>query len=226
MGESQCDRAVWFHNPHGTFTSKLAYSSLLLKQIGFGPHRQECPRCGAEHETFIHALKYCPTSQTILSIGGLDNSTISKDWNNRNNFIFRGKEDEAQVIWDRARTLSQEFRICNLINDLLLFTNPVVKRWEIPLKGFVKINFVASICDNRVDYVVIARDEEGFVLGGGRGFKEVSISVEEVECYAFEDSIKLTCKLNINTDVIFEMDNAYLVNKVKNQRTNFTIIGA
>ncbi|MBA0649769.1 hypothetical protein Goklo_017295 [Gossypium klotzschianum] len=218
--------------------------------------REECPRCGAEHETFIHALKYCPTSQTILSIGGLDNSTISKEykccidwledmmrvldkkamanlmttlwnsWNNRNNFIFRGKEDEAQVIWDRARTLSQEFRICNLINDLLLFTNPVVKRWEIPLKGFVKINFVASICDNRVDYVVIARDEEGFVLGGGRGFKEVSISVEEVECYAFEDSIKLTCKLNINTDVIFEMDNAYLVNKVKNQRTNFTIIGA
>ncbi|MBA0766710.1 hypothetical protein Gotri_015728 [Gossypium trilobum] len=198
----------------------------------------------------------CTTSQTILSIGGLDNSTISNEykcyidwledmmrvldkkamanlmttlwnsWNNRNNFIFKGKKDEAQVIWDKARTLSQEFRICNLINDPLLSTNPVVKRWEKPLKGFVKINFVASICDNRVGYGVIARDEERFVLGGGRGFKEVPISVEEAECYAFEESIKLTCKLNINTDVIFEMDNACLVNKVKNQRTNFTIIGA
>ncbi|MBA0587017.1 hypothetical protein Gorai_000154 [Gossypium raimondii] len=206
---------------------KFDHDAIMLDIWGRKPKEQIkdprlCFRCGAEHETFIHALKYCPTSQTILSIGGLDNSTISKEykccidwlenmmrvldkkamaklmttlwnsWNNRNNFIFRGKEDEAHVIWDRARTLSQEFRICNLINDPLLSTNPVVKRWEIPLKGFVKINFVASICDNRVGYVVIARDEEGFVLGGGKGFKEVSISVEEVECYAFEESIKLT----------------------------------
>ncbi|KAH1113923.1 hypothetical protein J1N35_007301 [Gossypium stocksii] len=111
--------------------------------MGFGPHRflwkaiwkldtihkiRECPRCGAEYETLIHALKDCPTSWAILSIGGLENSTILKEynccidwledmmrvldkramadlmttlwnsWNNKNNFIFRGKEDEAQLV--------------------------------------------------------------------------------------------------------------------------------
>ncbi|MBA0608590.1 hypothetical protein Godav_020788, partial [Gossypium davidsonii] len=120
--ESQCDRVVWFHNPLGLFTSKSAYSWLLLKQMGFGPHRflwkaiwkldtipkirvftwrvgheilptnveiasigrgfgQECPRCGAEYETLIHALKDSPTSRAILSTGGLENSTISKEYN-------------------------------------------------------------------------------------------------------------------------------------------------
>ncbi|MBA0787387.1 hypothetical protein Gotri_027388 [Gossypium trilobum] len=33
------DRRTWFHNPHGVFSSKSAYSWLILKQIGFGPHR-------------------------------------------------------------------------------------------------------------------------------------------------------------------------------------------
>ncbi|MBA0820716.1 hypothetical protein Gohar_028275, partial [Gossypium harknessii] len=33
------DRRIWFHNPHGVFTSKSAYSWLLPKQIGFGAHR-------------------------------------------------------------------------------------------------------------------------------------------------------------------------------------------
>ncbi|KAH1073593.1 hypothetical protein J1N35_025921 [Gossypium stocksii] len=30
---------VWFHNSHGFYTSKSAYSRLLLKQLRFGPHR-------------------------------------------------------------------------------------------------------------------------------------------------------------------------------------------
>lgn len=33
------DRRVWLHNLHGFYTLKFAYSWLLLKQIGFGPHR-------------------------------------------------------------------------------------------------------------------------------------------------------------------------------------------
>ncbi|KAH1130746.1 hypothetical protein J1N35_002124 [Gossypium stocksii] len=37
--ESQKDRMVWLHNPHGFFTSKSAYSWLLLKDMGYGPHR-------------------------------------------------------------------------------------------------------------------------------------------------------------------------------------------
>ncbi|KAA3460544.1 reverse transcriptase [Gossypium australe] len=94
----QSDRMIWFHNLHGVFTSKSAYSWLLLKELGYGPHRcfwkniwklkmlqkirvfawrvgheilptkvkiasissdvnVNCPRCGTEAETVIHALR-------------------------------------------------------------------------------------------------------------------------------------------------------------------------
>ncbi|MBA0721553.1 hypothetical protein Golax_009079 [Gossypium laxum] len=37
--EEQEDKMIWFHNPHGCFTSKSAYSWLLLKEMGYGPHK-------------------------------------------------------------------------------------------------------------------------------------------------------------------------------------------
>ncbi|MBA0866181.1 hypothetical protein Goshw_018646 [Gossypium schwendimanii] len=37
--EEQEDKMIWFHNPHGCFTSKSTYSWLLLKEMGYGPHR-------------------------------------------------------------------------------------------------------------------------------------------------------------------------------------------
>ncbi|KAA3465873.1 reverse transcriptase [Gossypium australe] len=37
--ENHNDRMVWFHNSLREYTLKSAYSWLLLKQIGFGPHR-------------------------------------------------------------------------------------------------------------------------------------------------------------------------------------------
>ncbi|XP_017621177.1 uncharacterized protein LOC108465357 [Gossypium arboreum] len=269
--ENHNDIMVWFHNSLGSFTSKSVYSWLLLKQMGFGPHRflwkalwkldtipkilvftwrvgheilptnvkiasvrrgfgQECPRCGAEYKTLIHALKDCPTSRAILSIGGLDKSIISKDykccidclevldrramadlltalwncWNNRNNFFFRAKEEEAQVVRGKDSMISKDFRICNLLNESLLSSQLVAKKREKPPKGHVKINFDASISYNRVGYGVIIRDEDGFVLRGGGGFKDMQLLVDEAEWYAFDESIKLACKLNIKGDVIFE----------------------
>ncbi|XP_052477836.1 putative ribonuclease H protein At1g65750 [Gossypium raimondii] len=38
-GKGHCNKTVWFHNPHGFINLKSAYSWLLLKEIGFGPHR-------------------------------------------------------------------------------------------------------------------------------------------------------------------------------------------
>ncbi|KAA3468125.1 Cyclopropane-fatty-acyl-phospholipid synthase [Gossypium australe] len=35
----QDDKMIWFHNLHGCFTTKLAYLWLLLKEMGFDPHR-------------------------------------------------------------------------------------------------------------------------------------------------------------------------------------------
>ncbi|MBA0633661.1 hypothetical protein Godav_025439, partial [Gossypium davidsonii] len=190
---------------------------------GFG---SKCPRCGAEYDTLIHALKDSSTSRAIFSISGLDDNTILKDYKCCINWLedmMRGKEEEAWVIWDRARTISQEFCICNLINEPLLSSNPVVQKWENPPKGFVKINFDASVYNNKVNYGVIARDEDGFVLGGGRGLNERPILMEEAKCYTFKESIKLPCRLNIKSYVIFEMDNACLVNKLKNHRTYILI---
>ncbi|MFQ6666985.1 hypothetical protein Gotur_033159, partial [Gossypium turneri] len=231
---------IWFHKPQRYFTTKSAYSWLLLKEIGYGPHRffwkaiwkldtlpkirvftwrvgheilptnykiatirqgfdKGCPRCGAETETLLHALKDCPTSRAVLSIGGWSRNFISKNydrcidwleelmrvfdkramadlmtilwncWNNRNNYIFRGKEEEAKQIWERA----------------------MEKKWKKPPKNSIKVNFDATVGENRCGYGTVIKDEEGFVLGGGGGYKEGRLSVEEAECMAFEESIKV-----------------------------------
>ncbi|MBA0601492.1 hypothetical protein Gorai_004667 [Gossypium raimondii] len=129
-------------------------------------------------KTLIHTVKDFPIAREILSTGGLDNSLITKNyhccmdwledvkrvldkrvtvnlmttlwnsWNNRNNFIFCGKEEEMHVVWERARTFSQDFCIFNLINNPLLPANPAV----------------------------ITGDYEGFVIGGGGGQKRDDVS--------------------------------------------------
>ncbi|MBA0648035.1 hypothetical protein Goklo_015822, partial [Gossypium klotzschianum] len=78
----------------------------------------------------------------------------------------------------------------------ILHENEAIKKWEKPPKGIVKINFDASINLNRMGYGVIIQDDDGFVLGGGGGFIDKRVLVHEVECIAFERSIKLTCQLN------------------------------
>ncbi|KAG8474831.1 hypothetical protein CXB51_031546 [Gossypium anomalum] len=132
-------------------------------------------------------IKRLPNARTILTIRGLDNRLVMKNyaccidwledvlrvlakkvaadffttlwnnwnnWNNRNNYIFRGKEDEARVVWERAKTLSNEFCIHNLLN------------------------FDAAVAPNGTGYGMIARDKDGFVIGGGEGFKEEALTVE------------------------------------------------
>ncbi|MBA0592180.1 uncharacterized protein LOC128035471 [Gossypium raimondii] len=184
----------------------------------------------------LHALKDYPTSRAVLSKGGWSTSFISKNydqcidwleemmrildkramadlitilwnyWNNRNNHIFRGKEEEAQQIWERASNLNKEFRICNMVNKPLLSNNTGEKKWKMPPKGFIKINFDATVGENRIGYGTILRDEEGFVLGGGGGFKELRLSVEEAECMAFEESINVARSLNLKEHVLFKTD--------------------
>ncbi|XP_016752465.2 uncharacterized protein [Gossypium hirsutum] len=135
-------------------------------------------------------------------------------WNNRNNPVFRGKEDEAKDIWNKASMLSKEIRIHNLLKVPLLSAQLDVRKWVKPPKNYIKINFDASTGNNRIGYGVIIRDEDGFVLGGGGGFKDVQLSFEEAEWYAFDESIKIARRLNIKGDVLFESDCAGLVNKI------------
>ncbi|KAG8501248.1 hypothetical protein CXB51_003408 [Gossypium anomalum] len=86
-------------------------------------------------------------------------------WNNRNNYIFRGKEEEAKLIWERASNLNKEFRICNMLNELVLSQNTANKKWEKPPKCFIKINFDATVGEKGIGHGTIVKDEDGFVLG-------------------------------------------------------------
>ncbi|MBA0834019.1 hypothetical protein Goarm_006415 [Gossypium armourianum] len=73
---------------------------------------------------------------------------------------------------------------------------------------------------------MVVRDEEGFVLGGGGGFKEGGMSIEEAKCVTFEESIKVACKLQLKEHVLFDTDHVGLVNKLNNLVNDITIIGA
>ncbi|MBA0660730.1 hypothetical protein Goklo_012701, partial [Gossypium klotzschianum] len=73
---------------------------------------------------------------------------------------------------------------------------------------------------------MVVRDEEGFVLGGGGGFKEGGMSVEETECVAFEESIKVARRLQLKEQVLFETDHVGLVNRLNNLVNDVTTIGA
>ncbi|MBA0876104.1 hypothetical protein Goshw_016968, partial [Gossypium schwendimanii] len=179
------------------------------------------PRCGANAETLIHALCDCTTSREVLTIRGWDLSS-----NEKSKFIFNGQVDKAQSIWEKASNLSSEFRIYNFVNPPILPQIGDTKKWERPTKGIIKINFDATVNDNRMGYGVIIRDEDGYVLGSGGGFNENSFSVLEAECIALVRSIEVVDKLNILGDVTFETDNAGLVNKLNIGDGDITIIGS
>ncbi|MBA0772228.1 hypothetical protein Gotri_007642, partial [Gossypium trilobum] len=65
-------------------------------------------------------------------------TTLWNNWNNHNNYIFRGKEDEARVVWERVKTLNNEFRIHNLVNNPLIPIAPACHKWKKPPCGFIK----------------------------------------------------------------------------------------
>ncbi|MBA0620496.1 hypothetical protein Godav_006203 [Gossypium davidsonii] len=171
------------------------------------------------------AQQLMPFLLSVVSITGFLFGIIPANcWNNRNNYVFRGKEEEAIVVWDRAKTLCQDFRIHNLVNKLVLPVTPICKNWEKPPYGFVKVNFDVIVSSNKICYGVVVWDSDGFVLGGGGGFKDEVMSAEWRELYAFEESLKIACSLNI-TKAIFETDCASLVNMVKKHGNDITIMG-
>ncbi|MBA0738453.1 hypothetical protein Gogos_011802 [Gossypium gossypioides] len=145
-------------------------------------------------------------------------------WNNHNNFVYYGKEDEARVVWNRARTFCHDFWIHNLVNKPVLPLTPIVKKWEKPPCGSVKINVDATVLNNKIGFGVIIRDSDGFVLGRGIGFNDELMTTEWAKLYAFEEGLKLAHSLNIN-NAIFKTDCASLVNRFKKCKDDITIIG-
>ncbi|MBA0557537.1 hypothetical protein Golob_014601 [Gossypium lobatum] len=157
-----------------------------------------CPRCGSNVETLIHALKDCPRAKAVLVHGGLKNSLVEGSywkcvdwiedaarsldkkalsdfitvlwniWNSRNNKVFNDTKEDAKVTWDRAATLSRDFRIFNIMEKPAIPKPVGEKGWQKPGPEVVKINFDAAVNDRMMSFGVVARDNDGFVLGGVR----------------------------------------------------------
>lgn len=131
------------------------YEKISSIRNGFN---SSCPRCGQDKETLIHAMKDCPMARAVLVYGGFKNKLIDgyyswcinwiedvvreldkkaisnfitvlwNIWNSRNNRIFWGTEEEAKVTWERAVSLSHDFRIFNLLESTIM-----EKVWRKPL---------------------------------------------------------------------------------------------
>ncbi|KAG8492953.1 hypothetical protein CXB51_010216 [Gossypium anomalum] len=90
-------------------------------------------------------------------------TTLWNCWNSRNNFMIRGKDDKAQSIWDRASNLNKDFHIFNILNEPLLSQNVIIKKWEKPPKGFVKINFDPTVEVKKMGMVLFETNHAGLM---------------------------------------------------------------
>ncbi|MBA0857117.1 hypothetical protein Goshw_007727 [Gossypium schwendimanii] len=88
----------------------------------------------------------------------------------------------------------------------------------------VKINFDAAVKDRKTSFGIIARDHEGFVLGGRAGVLNRNYNAEWTELYALEESIKLA-RENTWVRLEFESDCASLINHLRRPNIDFSTMG-
>ncbi|MBA0608606.1 hypothetical protein Godav_020803 [Gossypium davidsonii] len=229
----------------------LTFDNIARIRQGFN---NTCPRCKSSEETLIHVMKDCPKACEILVAGGLNNMLLDgnynnyidwiedvfceldnkaaadfltllwNNWNDKNNMVFKGKMGAAVMIWERAQTLSKDFRIFNLTESSIISPNQVKKGWTKPLTGYVKVNVDASVSNGCRVVRVVARDHDGFVIRGYYNFKENSMDVIWAELEAFQEGLKLAEKLKV-AQLIVESDSATLVNTVKKRMKDIIIMG-
>ncbi|KAK5811282.1 hypothetical protein PVK06_026610 [Gossypium arboreum] len=138
--------------------------------------------------------------------------------------VFNGKMDVAVMIWERAQTLSQDFQIFNLSEPALIPLIPIKTAWQTPPAGYIKVNVDAAVSNGCSGFAAVARDDDGFVLGGCYKFRNEELEASWAELEALTVGIKLAKKLKAN-QVILESDSATLVNKVNKWTQDITILG-
>ncbi|XP_017609172.1 uncharacterized protein LOC108455070 [Gossypium arboreum] len=176
-------------------------------------------RCSHRDETSIHALRDCSKASAVLSFYGLDGCLLESNcescidwledatclldlkvfenlimvlwniWNNRNNALFRGKKDDARMVWEQVRTLRNEFRIFNLTHAPINPKPSRTYRWIKSPNDFVKINVDAAIVVSAVGIGVIAWDCDDFVLGGRAIYMDYNMDVDWAEAEALREGI-------------------------------------
>ncbi|MBA0729430.1 hypothetical protein Golax_020452 [Gossypium laxum] len=101
---------------------------------------------------------------------------------------------------------------------------PKSHRWTKPPNAAIKINVDATVFDSVVGIGIIARDHDGFVLGGRAIFLNDKMDIEWAEAEALRESI-MWASNNSVTRAMFEIDCASLVNRFKSQWEDITIFG-
>ncbi|MBA0568355.1 hypothetical protein Golob_005854 [Gossypium lobatum] len=177
-----------------------------------------------DDETLIYTLKECSNARSILTTGGLDNKLLIKEYACCINWLEDGKEDDTRVVLERAKTFSNEFRIHNLVNNLLISSAPACQKWKKPPRGFVKVNFNVVVAQNRTGDRMVIRVGDGFVIEGGRGFKNEELIRQWPKIYAFVETVKLARTMNISK-ALFETDYTYLAKRVNKCDSDIIIMG-
>ncbi|KAH1098102.1 hypothetical protein J1N35_015023 [Gossypium stocksii] len=88
----------------------------------------------------------------------------------------------------------------------------------------VKINFDASVFGKKTYYELVARDADGFILGGRMGFVEREMQIEWAKMLAIEKRIKVARSNNWNY-LELKSDCASLVNCFNNKDYDLTTLG-
>ncbi|KAA3466831.1 reverse transcriptase [Gossypium australe] len=207
------DQRAWFHNPSGFFSSKSAYSWMILRQIGFGPYRIFWKLIW-KLNTLLKVRLFCwrlghkilPTFEKIAGIRSDFDSLCPRCGNERESHMHamrdcpfarkeqQGTEDDARAVWDRASCLNRDFRIHNLVEKSMLPIPGESPAWKKPEAGVMKINFDVAFLNNKAWFGLIARDNDGFVYGGRMGSTDKVFNAKLGEYRAMEESINFAHK--------------------------------
>lgn len=88
------------------------------------------------------------------------------------------------------------------------------KGWKKPPDGYVKVNVDTDVSFGCIGFSAIARDHDGFVLGGYYGHARKFVDAIWAELEALFEGLNLASRLHVD-NLILESDNAWLVNTVK-----------
>ncbi|MBA0561233.1 hypothetical protein Golob_018082, partial [Gossypium lobatum] len=113
--------------------------------------------------------------------------------------------------------------ICFGARRMMLGGPPRSHRWIKPSIDAIKINVDAAIFDSVVDIGIIARDYDGFVLGGRAVFLNYKMDIEWAEMEPLREGI-MWDRNNV-TRALFETDCVSLVNQFKSRQGDILIFG-
>ncbi|MBA0661886.1 hypothetical protein Goklo_006116 [Gossypium klotzschianum] len=126
--------------------------------------------------------------------------------------------------WERAATLSQDFRIFNLLKKPMLSKLVVEKVWKKPGQGVVKINFNTTANGRKMSFGLVAKDHDGFVLGGRASVMDKNVQAKWAELHVLEESISFARTKNW-LRLEFESDYVSLMNRLTRMKADFSTMG-